>query len=56
MFEKMKTNNDEIRESNERYDIVAKATSIPFGTGRYKKMILSGTKGIQVFLAIRKKT
>ncbi len=46
-FEKLKNNNHEIRESKERYDIVAKATSDTIWDWKIKENEFSWNKGIQ---------
>lgn len=47
IFEKLKQNNDEIRESNERYDIVAKATSDTIWDWKIQEDAFIWNKGIQ---------
>ncbi len=54
MFEKMKTNNDEIRESNERYDIVAKATSDTIWDWKIQEDDFIWNKGIQGVFGYKK--
>lgn len=47
IFEKLKKNNDEIKESNERYDIVAKATSDTIWDWKIQEDSFIWNKGIQ---------
>ena len=47
IFEKLQKNNDDIRESNERYDIVAKATSDTIWDWKIQEDSLVWNKGIQ---------
>jgi PAS domain S-box-containing protein len=47
IFEKLKKNNDEIKESNERYDIVAKATSDTIWDWKIQEDNFIWNKGIQ---------
>lgn len=48
IFEKLKNTNDEIKESNEKYDIVAKATSDTIWDWKIQEDRLSWNKGIEV--------
>ncbi|MBG6112162.1 PAS domain S-box-containing protein [Flavobacterium sp. CG_23.5] len=48
IFEKLKNTNDEIKESNEKYDIVAKATSDTIWDWKIQEDSLSWNKGIEV--------
>ncbi|MFT3795684.1 PAS domain-containing protein [Flavobacterium sp.] len=54
IFEKLKKNNDEIRESNERYDIVAKATSDTIWDWKIQEDDFIWNKGIQGIFGYRK--
>ncbi|KIA85568.1 histidine kinase [Flavobacterium sp. AED] len=47
IFEKLKNTNDEIKESNEKYDIVAKATSDTIWDWKIQEDNLSWNKGIE---------
>ncbi|MFV5701834.1 PAS domain S-box protein [Flavobacterium sp. XS2P12] len=47
VFEKLKNTNDEIKESNEKYDIVAKATSDTIWDWKIQEDNLSWNKGIE---------
>lgn len=47
VFEKLKNNNDEIKESNEKYDIVAKATSDTIWDWKIQEDSFSWNKGIE---------
>jgi len=47
-FEKLKNTNDEIKESNEKYDIVAKATSDTIWDWKIQEDRLTWNKGIEV--------
>ena len=47
IFEKLKNTNDEIRESNERYDIVAKATSDTIWDWKIQEDNITWNKGIK---------
>jgi PAS domain S-box-containing protein len=48
IFEKLKNTNDEIKESNEKYDIVAKATSDTIWDWKIQEDSLTWNKGIEV--------
>ena len=48
IFEKLKNTNDEIKESNEKYDIVAKATSDTIWDWKIQEDRLTWNKGIEV--------
>lgn len=48
IFEKLKNTNEEIKESNEKYDIVAKATSDTIWDWKIQKDSLTWNKGIEV--------
>ncbi len=54
IFEKLKKNNDEIRESNERYDIVAKATSDTIWDWQIQNDKFVWNKGIQGVFGYKK--
>lgn len=54
IFEKLKKNNDEIRDSNERYDIVAKATSDTIWDWKIQEDSFIWNKGIQGIFGYRK--
>ncbi|HMI07171.1 MAG TPA: PAS domain-containing protein, partial [Flavobacterium sp.] len=54
VFEKLKKNNDEIKESNERYDIVAKATSDTIWDWKIQEDDFIWNKGIQGIFGYRK--
>lgn len=54
IFEKMKANNDEIKESNERYDIVAKATSDTIWDWKIQQDDFMWNKGIQGVFGYKK--
>ncbi len=54
IFDKLKRNNDEIRESNERYDIVAKATSDTIWDWKIQQDHFIWNKGIQGIFGYKK--
>ncbi len=54
IFDKLKRNNDEIRESNERYDIVAKATSDTIWDWKIQQDYFIWNKGIQGIFGYKK--
>lgn len=54
IFEKLKKNNDEIKESNERYDIVAKATSDTIWDWKIQEDSFIWNKGIQGIFGYKK--
>ena len=54
VFEKLNTNNDEIKESNERYDIVAKATSDTIWDWKIDEDSFIWNKGIQGIFGYKK--
>lgn len=54
IFEKLKKNNDEIKESNERYDIVAKATSDTIWDWQIQNDTFIWNKGIQSVFGYKK--
>jgi PAS domain S-box-containing protein len=54
MFEKMESNNVEMRESNERYDIVAKATSDTIWDWKIQEDDFTWNKGIQGVFGYKK--
>ncbi|MFB0911505.1 MAG: PAS domain-containing sensor histidine kinase, partial [Flavobacterium sp.] len=54
IFEKLKNTNDEIKESNEKYDIVAKATSDTIWDWKIPEDKLSWNKGIKSIFGYEK--
>ncbi len=54
VFKKLNTNNDEIKESNERYDIVAKATSDTIWDWKIEEDSFIWNKGIQGVFGYKK--
>jgi hypothetical protein len=55
LFEKLKQNNNEIKESNDKYDIVAKATSDTIWDWKMKMTIFLGIKSKENVLATNKR-